>query len=237
MTRLVVNGCSYMLSYTCGKGHIELAKQLNINNATRLALAGSCNSRIIRTTLKDSYQSKEKTLYIVGLTFLSRAELPIAETEHFFEGKWISIQNEFNPDCRYNNRWTKNDFDRFIELKLKSELYSIDDYLEQLMYQLLSMIDSLIYRGHQVIVFRNPSDVYDNFLDNTRFEKLIKCVNIINGLNWAAIPWQATQGIKFDPEDHNLAPEIQHPLPGEHGPLNKFLVEYIKQNALHLPVL
>ena len=226
-----------MDSYARGNGHADLAKQLNIDSAISLALSGSCNSRIVRTTLKDSYQTLEKTLYIIGLTFLGRTELPIADTGDEFEGKWISIQNEFNPTYHYNDQWTKTDFEQFLKIRLKAELYAIDDYLEQLMYQLLSMIGDLTNRGHRVVIFRNPADIYNDRLLNTKFAKLTECVNIVNGLTWAAIPWQAAQHIKFDPTDGHLNDGIRHPAPGEHKPLNNFLIEYINKHALHLPVL
>lgn len=237
MKRLVVNGCSYMKAYEIGNGHVDLANKLNITKSVSLAKPGSCNSRIIRTTLKDSYLTVENTLYIVGLTFLSRTELPIADTADVFEGKWVSIQNKFNPAHRYNNRWTQDDAEKFIEIKLKAELYSIDDYLEQLMYQVLSMVNDLISRGHQIIVFCNPADSYDDRLDDPRFTKLHECVNIVDGLKWKAIPWQATQGVNFDPNDSGLPFDIRHPVPGEHDPLNKFLIEYMNKNEIHLSVL
>jgi hypothetical protein len=237
MTRLLVNGCSYMQCYAAGNGHVDLAKQLNINSAISLALPGSCNSRIIRTTLKDSYQTSEKTLYIVGLTFLGRTELPIAYEEDLFEGKWLSIQNNFNPALHYNDCWTVDDSTNFIKLKLKAELYGIDDYLEQLMYQLLSMRNDLIGRGHSVIIFRNPEDGYDDRLSTPRFTQLAQCVNIVHGLKWAAIPWQTTQAVKFKYEDMHLPAGCRHPMPGEHASLTNYLIKYINKHDIYLPVL
>jgi hypothetical protein len=173
----------------------------------------------------------------VGLTFLGRTELPIAYEEDSFEGKWLSIQNNFNPKLQYNTSLTDNYSKNFIELKLKAELYGIDDYLEQLMYQLLSMCNDLISRGHNVIIFRNPEDVYEDRLSNPRFTQLTQHVNIIDGLSWAAIPWQATQGTKFEHADRHLPVGCRHPMQGEHTHLNNYLIKYIKKHAIYLPVL
>ena len=74
--RLVVNGCSYMKMFSEG-GIKDLSQRLEINFTKSLALSGSCNSRIIRTTLKDSYQTSMPTLYVIGTTYLSRHELPL----------------------------------------------------------------------------------------------------------------------------------------------------------------
>ena len=54
---LVVNGCSYMASYAVGQGHVDLAQKLGLEHPASLAIGGSANSRILRTTLKHSYIS------------------------------------------------------------------------------------------------------------------------------------------------------------------------------------
>ncbi len=59
---LVVNGCSYMEAYADGLGPLDLANRLGIPTADTLALGGSANTRIIRTTLKHSYQTDRPTI-------------------------------------------------------------------------------------------------------------------------------------------------------------------------------
>jgi hypothetical protein len=226
-----------MHCYSLGDGHNDLATKLNIDQAVSLALPGTGNSRIIRTTLKDSYLTSEKTLYIVGLTFLKRTELPINAIPVPFEGRWLPISNYVNPSYNYIDNWNAKDTENFIKLKIKSELLYVKDALESLQYQVLSMITDLHHRGHQVVVFKNPRDNYNDLLDTESFKYLQNCVNIVDGLRWEAIPWQITQNIKFDPRDYDLDPGIRHPAAGECGPLNNFLVEYIKKHALYLPVL
>ena len=237
-TRLVVNGCSYMNAYSRGNGHTDLANNLGIPNAVSLAIPGSCNSRIIRTTLKDSYQTTENTLYIIGLTFLARGELPINTTQDLFEGRWLSTQHFHLLDKNKSDlHWTDSDSKKYIELKNKTEIFTQEDRLENLMYLLVSMIGNLLHRGHQIIVFRQPDDLHECELDNIKFTPLKKCVNIVDGLKWSAIPWQVSKNIQFSPKDYELPSGIRHPLSGEHGPLNEFLIEYIHQHTLHLSVL
>jgi len=238
MTRLVVNGCSYMAAYRNGNGHIDLATRLNITTSLSLAIPGSCNSRIIRTTLKDSYQTTEKTLYIIGLTFLSRSELPINAKEDPFEGRWLSTQHfQFPGNDKVASYWTESNSKKYMDIKNRTDVFTVSDRLENLMYLLTSMTGDLLHRGHQVIVFRQPDDVYDSELEKSKFAPLKNCVNIIDGLKWSAIPWQADNNVKFSPEDLKHAPGVRHVLAGEHAPLNKFLVEYINKHALYLPVL
>ena len=99
INNLVVNGCSYMYSYAAGKGHVDLSKRLAISNSDSLAISGSANSRILRTTLKHSYNAPP-TLYVLGMTFLSRLEIPICEPENDFEGRWVNPQNQ-----EFKYRW------------------------------------------------------------------------------------------------------------------------------------
>ena len=97
---LVVNGCSYAQVYANGNGHIDLARRLgivghhNIPQAVSLGIGGSANSRILRTTLKHSYITQVPTLYVLGLTFISRLELPICNPDNEFEGRWANPQNQ-----------------------------------------------------------------------------------------------------------------------------------------------
>jgi len=238
MTRLVTNGCSYMATYSNGGGPTDLATQLNIKNSASLAIAGCCNSRIIRTTLKDSYLTNEKTFYVIGLTFLDRGELPINAEKDPFEGRWISTQNFQGPDdCKYTPLWSQSSSKKYMELEYKTKLSSAEDRLEQLMYSLLGTISDLLRRGHQVLVFRQPEDLHDCDLGSVTFTPLNNCVNIVDGLKWAAIPWQADNNVKSSPNDAEYPPGVRHILAGEHDLLNKFLVEYINKHALHLPVL
>ena len=227
--KLVVNGCSYMEAYAHGSGHQDLAKRLNISQADSLAIGGSANSRIIRTTLKHSYQSNQPTLYIMGMTFLSRLEIPILENQLDFEGRWTNPQNQqFVKDWQYG--WTQKETDQFVDIKCKSEIYSILDRTEDLMYKMLSTVADLHSRGHQVLMYQQADDLYLNLLDNPRLSFFKNIPNIIDGYAWRAIPWQLQQGVP--PMNyysiHNHVPDnIRHPSPGQHQILNEFLVDYI----------
>ena len=88
--QLVVNGCSYMECYVRGQGHKDLANRLVVPEFHSLAKSGTSNTRIIRTTLKHSYQVTVPSLYVISLTFLEREELPIGKEYSEFEGRWIA---------------------------------------------------------------------------------------------------------------------------------------------------
>lgn len=232
---LVVNGCSYMEAYAIGKGHVDLAEKLRIPNSKSLAIGGSANTRIIRTTLKHSYQTNQPTLYVLGMTFLSRLEIPILENQSEFEGRWTNPQNQqFAKNWQYG--WTQHDTEKFVEIKLKSEMYSILDRTEDLMYQILSMINDLKARGHAVLIYQQADDLYQPFLDNPRLELFKTTNNIIDGYAWKAIEWQHENGVVATSYGRNpihpVPINIAHRLPGHHQLLNEFLVNYIDQYSI-----
>jgi hypothetical protein len=217
-----------MKTYALGKGHIDLANQLGITRSDSLAIGGSANTRIIRTTLKHSYHTDVPTLYILGMTFLSRLEIPILDNQNEFEGRWTNPQNQaFVNDWQLH--WTQKDTNQFVELKLKSEAYSILDRIEDLMYRLVTMITDLQQRGHRVLVFQHADDLYQGFLNDERL-KLFQRSEFVGGYAWRATPWQHEQGVNatvYDPPMPVVSPETTHRAVGEHQQLNEYLCNYI----------
>lgn len=73
------NGCSFIRDKLpphpeCKPGYLDmLAEKLQIS-CTNAGLPGSCNRRIIRSTLRDSINYDSSTLFIVQLTHLHRTE-------------------------------------------------------------------------------------------------------------------------------------------------------------------
>ena len=187
--QLVVNGCSYTHSYALGNGHTDLAQRLGITQANSIAISGSANSRILRTTLKHSYASPP-TLYVLGMTFLSRLEIPICEPENDFEGRWVNPQNQ-EFAYRWQTGWSKKESEQFVDTKLKTEVYSILDRTEDLMYRMLSTIDSLKSRGHRVLMFQQADDLYHKYLTDPRLS-LLSCPEIINGTLASSIKIEST---------------------------------------------
>lgn len=231
---LVVNGCSYMEVYAMGDGHDDLASRLSMDNGQSLAIGGSANSRIIRTTLKHSYQTQNPTLYVLGMTFLSRNEIPILQPGDEFEGLWTNPQNQ-DFAHRWQPHWTQHDTDQYVELKLKSEWTSVSDRLEDLMYRLVAMASDLQRRQHRVLVFQQADNLYQDCLDHARFDLFRQCAWIVDGYAWAAVPWQHQQGVAVSGtvNSHQPVPDlIKHRRPGEHKILNQFLVDYIHRNHI-----
>ena len=242
--------------YAGGGGHQDLADRLGIKNAINLSIGGSANSRILRTTLKHSYTLTEPALYVLGMTFVSRSEIPILkyvadeDPNTSFEGRWTNPQNQL-MQTNWEHFWTEKDSRDWVNTQQKVEVYSLLDRTEDLMYRMLSAIADLTSRGHQVIMFQQADDVYlagePKLIDSPRLSLFASSKNIIQGFRWAAIKWQHNLGVPAVVYKENSmknsiltlgAPDytpddIKHRQPGQHNVLNQFLVDYI-QNELHL---
>ena len=232
---LVVNGDSYMEAYAKGGGHTDLANQLGIAQSHSLAIGGSANSRLIRTTLKHSYASAQPTFYILGIGFISRWEVAILDAkDNAFEGRWTNPQNQDYMD-QWQYGWTKKHTQQLVDLKLMADMFSILDRLEDLMLGLLSLVDSLHSRGHKILMYQQADNIYQQFLDHPRLALLKNNPVFIDGLNWQAVPWQLGQGVppmSYGMEIHYVPDNLRHPQSGCHDVLNTFLADYIKQHQI-----
>ena len=237
ITQLVVNGCSYMESYAFGQGHLDLAQRLGIEkepgvaNAASLAIGGSANSRILRTTQKHSHNPGASTLYVIGMTFVSRLEIPILDDTDQFEGRWSNPQNQQFRN-RWSPHWRQANSDQFVELKLKWETDSILDRTEDLMYHMLAVINDVWQRGHRVLVFQQADNSYQELLEHPRLRLFKNIPNIIDGFCWKSIAYQHSQGVQptiYAPGHPYVPPDMVHPAPGHHDILNSFLTDYIHE--------
>jgi hypothetical protein len=221
-----------MQCHADGHGHLDLANLLNIKNSESLAISGSCNSRIIRTTLQDCYTTTQPTLYVIGLTFFHRYELSIRQGNPEPDGKWVSFTGSGSSMFDdYEEHITKKDLDIYADLYAKF-LY-LSEVGMDLQWKLLSLIDTLHYRGHRVIIFNTAEAGVDYWLiNNPKFDPLRSQKEIIDGLEWRSIPWQFDQGASWLPKDQKHPADCRHVAPGEHSGLNEFLVKYINTNNI-----
>ena len=231
INRLAVNGCSYIKLYAQGNGHVELAQQLGLDTAIDLASNGSCNDRIIRSTLQDSFCTTIPTLYIIGITFLTRYELPIGRDSD----KWLSFttSGETYGDQRLiDQHISDNELKTYSKLYAKFTTLGLPDIAENLIYQLIAMADSLQSRQHKVVIFNTAEQTVDYFLQRNSFDILKTRPEIIDGLKWKSNQWQFEQGARPSAKDQHLPLEVRHVDLGEHKWLNEFLTAHVNQCKL-----
>lgn len=226
INRLVVSGCSYMEHYATGNGHRDLAKHLGISEYVSLSKPGSCNDRIIRSVIRDCFSEHAPTLYVVGLTFLHRYELPIlaAPTK---DGLWESCTGKplGNKSLQWRDEITLNDYNEYCGAR--AHMFYLTETFEKTLYQVLAMIQTAKSLGHTILVFNTAESGVDHFLDEPRFQLLKVTSNIIGGYKWQSIRYQIDCGAKWPEHDSNLEKYVRHVAPGEHRWLNEFLTNYI----------
>lgn len=230
--RLASTGCGYMQGYAHGEGHVDLAQRLKIQDVQSLSLSDSSNSRIFRTVQADSLNTNKPTLYVIGLTFLGRWDIALNKDPVDNEGRWVSFQNEHSIKNINNTVLSQQEFLALLDIKLKTEKFSISDRLWDLALNLRALIDSLKYRGHGCVIFNTADDLILPWLASKEIKTLLQSPEIVKGLTWLSIPYQFKHGVsssRFDQIQDSPA-HHQHTNPGEHQVLNEFLVEYIAQH-------
>jgi hypothetical protein len=221
-----------MQNYARGNGHSDLAAALDIQKWQSLAESGSCNNRIIRTTLRDSFINPEPTLYVIGLTFLSRYELPVNQDRPEPNGKWLSFTTQGSVYTDLDPGVSKKDLESYRDIWLRVNLIGVDELVDDLQYRLLSMCHSLTHRGHGCVIFNTADAVFDYVLDQHRFAPMRSQHEIIDGLAWRSIPWQFDQGAAWSPQDEYLDRNCRHVDLGQHQWLNQYLTNYIQDHKI-----
>jgi hypothetical protein len=92
------------------------------------------------------------------------------------------------------------------------------------------MIADLRRRGHQVLVYQQADNLYQDLLSNSRLRFFQQCPNVINEFGWRAVTWQIEQGVPamdYGPQAQYVPDHMRHPAIGHHQVLNEFLADYI----------
>jgi hypothetical protein len=236
--RLLVNGCSYMTHYSLGKGHIDLADRLGIKKATTVAARGRCNNRIIRTTIQDMYTTDKKTLYVLGLTFLIRIDLPLNQHYDEIDGHWESLLHKDLIPKR-KDFWfpcvDSSQISTYLDLYRRFSICHDDmcrSVVKDLVYRLTVLIDSAKRLGHRMLIFRAVESTHWTGLQDLDLRPFVSRPEMVKDLIWCSIPWQIEQGAQCLEEDHALPAEFRHVKAGQHGFLNDFLFDYINDHEI-----
>lgn len=235
--RLFVNGCSYMNLYAQGNGHTELASLLGIKHATTIAKPGQCNDRIIRTTIQDMYGADQKTLYVLGLTFLMRFDLPLNQHCDEIDGHWITLHEDLIP--RQKNLWfpniEQNQLLTYLHLHHRWILTHENmcrSVVKDLVGRLATLVAAARSLGHRMLIFRTVESPVWTGLQDQDLKIFVTGPEMIDDLIWCSIPWQISQGAKWPDDDAAVPKDFRHVQPGDHGFLNSFLSDYVHRSGL-----
>jgi hypothetical protein len=229
ITQVYTNGCSYtydnyiyhnLKSNTYGE---ELAQQYGAI-CLNMGLPGSCNRRIIRTTLRDALTFTSQTLVIVQLTVLYRTE------KSFTPGQ----DNEWkmgNPQSleEYHESLKGNKHEKFNQEYYNMHIKFFDDCaaLTDLAADLIMLTTYLQHHRIPYYIFNYSmlptKDVIDQIYNNKLQQQLRKDENVMNILtdsltsrlgtgNWYYDESRKDYTGHLNPAGHIRAAEILHQL-------------------------
>jgi hypothetical protein len=127
------------------------------------------------------------------------------------------------------------DCEQFVETKLKSEIYSIVDRTEDLMYRMLSTVNDLKSRGHAVLMYQQADNLYQEHLHDPKLSLLNSCPEIVHGFNGVPLHINMSkvcleQSILLG--SPYVPPDMTHPEQGQHHVLNTYLTNYINEHKI-----
>ena len=155
---VLVNGCSFMDSYYYGRHFDQLLDARTVN----LAKPGSCNRRIIRTTV-DYIESNLVDVVVLGLTFYDRQESPFVNQPD----PWVSYNSQgmqavFSDPADYSSITEHKLIGDYI---LSRYRYDINEhYLDALYLDLRMLAAYLKERGIKFCIF-NTCDRHHKSVD------------------------------------------------------------------------
>jgi hypothetical protein len=163
---LYVNGCSFVRDITMHEHFVNLMAQQCGWSHTNAGWPGSCNRRIIRTTLKHSLEFDHTTQVVVSLSFLSRTEINVYKNwdptdprmpgEDWFQGIKTDHTGEQFRD--YREAWIRN-FDDYGEIiNLATDVLMLTKHLRlrNIPYLIYSYRPGLIPLRLQSILKQHP---------------------------------------------------------------------------------
>ena len=219
-------------------GGIEhLADLLGISNTQDISRPGNSNQSIIRTTLEDSLQTDQPTLYVASITYLPRLELPVAlHTDRWSSGhdRWLNITNTDFDLTPLKTTTTKHEIMDYVDLKHR--IYNDANYelVRDLFRNLRMLTDSVKSRGHSIVVF------------NSAEERIVDCFNtysvaefgqfdsdeLVDQLGWLSNQYQYDNNLLWDDGDEKFPLVQRHVQSGQYTLLNNFLVDYINKHCI-----
>ena len=181
---LYVNGCSFVCDHTISKHFVDHMAQRCGWLYTIAAWPGSCNRRIIRTTLKDSLEFDHTTQVIVSLSLLDRTEINVygernltdlrMPGEDWFQG--IKSDHTGNQFKYYRDTWIRNFNDYGEAVNLATDVLALTAHLK------VRNIPYLIY-SHRDLFYGHKGDIISVLDSHPIFQALSQDPCVINLLH------------------------------------------------------
>jgi len=182
INQLYVNGCSFTndphIFLESQNQYCDFFKEKYNFNVINRGAPGSCNRRIIRTTLRDCLQFNSDTFVIIQLTDLNRTEITAEDNwwqnDDFFDPSQQEICQSIKP-IDHNTKLYKN----YIEEKTK--LVHDKQLFDDLMVDLLLLTEFLKSRNIDYFIYTHALIVDKNFVPHeSSFYQKVSSDNQVN---------------------------------------------------------
>jgi hypothetical protein len=230
--KLLLNGCSFSANYYSVH---NLARHLGYTSVTSLAIGGSSNRRIIRSTIEYVEQNPDVGFVLLGLTFARRREgsfLSLTDTDNWVQYSANGMQGLFVPQDAVL-KTDKTDIEQFIHSTYTNDVDI--KHMDQLLCDLLMLSGYLDSRGIKHVFFNFCERRYGEYFDTigARYRPMIEANKHIVPLDkFNANMFFHELGAKFGEPEARWEPFARHYNGDEYHHLNSFLLNHLQTNNL-----
>lgn len=238
MSKLLLNGCSYAHRwahewYTTGNIS-ALAQRLGYDETVSLAVSGSSNARIFRTTLEYLTLNPDVDFVVIALTFYNRFEAPWASPRPI-EGRWVSYSHNgvTNRESDEHLVYERPEIKRYIDDRYRYDLGV--EYIDALLADLIFFTGWLDAQGYKYCIINPCERLYADdkgMFDTAKMRWIRENPKIVDIENFIANKWMHEQGAVCPEDETNLDPMYRHYGNDGFTMLNEFMYNYITKNCL-----
>lgn len=236
---LYVNGDSYTY-ISDGKRYSECLSELLGCDSINASISGSCNQRILRTSLRDLILLKRKhndIVAVISLSFLLRTELwdsDLKQNRFINDGEFVSLQPTDSKDWFLKKISSGNIYSDYLTQWLK--WYNVEAQTVNLLKDILLLTSWLKQNNIKYVLFsgclQEPIDFNSTFI-KPFYEEVANDKNIIDICQFSFTEWCLNHGhVPIDDyrqEIHGKTLDIGHHGESAHRDFAKFLFEnYLK---------
>ena len=243
------NSCSFGMPPLSSPSYSEIiAHNLSASIINR-AKSGSCNRRIIRSSLRDLLEikqtSNEQILALVGLSFFFRTELwqpnspavdndgnfhpvgirsnHVIKTNNYYSGDVEDAYINTNPEIRdYYRQWLIHESKEALITELVTDIVMFSAWCRD------NNIKCLIWNNASIWPSLPDVNYNDIFLKSLS-QSLLSETSVINPWEFSFIDWALSKG--HEPYDAEIYGKYGHPGPEAHVDLAQYLlIELDKRN-------
>lgn len=224
---LLLNGCSFSANYYLAN---HLARQLGLQQAVSLAVGGSSNRRIVRTTLEYLQENSDVGFVLLGLSFHRRREGSFLPTGEWVQYGTNGLQGHFAP----HDAVFKKDIPRAQIEQYVSDVYANDidnHYIDQLLCDIILLTGYLESKNIPYLIFNFCELRYAEY-SSKYYEYIRNNKRIVPLDTFVANLFLRDQGAKYAEPEERWPVNARHYNGDEYIHLNNYFINHLRTNNL-----